>query len=113
MRDLGAERGGKARAERALITRGDEGPRLVDRKTVPGGKADLRQLVGDDGIRRQHLAQNVEIGHLRLNRLDLLERGRRGVADRGAAAGGLAVAALAHRREQFARDRPRVGDYWR
>ena len=49
--DLGAERGRKARAERALIARGDEGARLVDRKAVPGGEADLRQLVGDDGVR--------------------------------------------------------------
>jgi hypothetical protein len=39
--DLGAERGGEARAERALIARGDEGARLVDRKAVPGSEADL------------------------------------------------------------------------
>ena len=39
--DLGAERGRKARAGRALIARGDEGARLVDGKAVPGGKADL------------------------------------------------------------------------
>ena len=106
MRDLGAERGRKARAERALIARGDEGARLVDRKAVPGGKADLRQFVGDDGILRQHLAQDVEVRHLRLNLLDLLMRRCRCLADRGAAAAGLLIAGLPHRCEQFAGRRP-------
>ncbi len=111
MRDLGAERGREARAQRALIARGDEGARLVDRKAVPRRKADLRQFVGDDGVFRQHLAQDVQIGHLRLDRLDLLLRRGRSLADRGAAAVCLRVSALAHRREQFARPGLRVGDH--
>ena len=62
----------------------------VNRKAVPGGKADLRQFVGDDRIVRQHLAQDVQIGHLRLDALDLPLRRRGGLADRGAPAAGLA-----------------------
>ena len=101
MRNLGAERGRETRAERALIARGDEGARLVDRKAVPGGEADLRQFVGDDGVGRQHLAQDVQVRHLRLDLLDLLLRRRGGLADRGAAAAGLAVAGLSHRGDQI------------
>ena len=55
---------------------------------------------------RQHLAQDVQIRHLRLNLLDLLLRRRGGFADRGAAAGGLAVAGLAARRRADRRCRP-------
>src|ERR1019366_8987013 len=99
MRDLGAERGGKARAQRALITRGDEGAGFVDRKTIPGGEANLRQLVSDDGVRRQYLAQNIQVSHLRLDFLNLLQRRRRGLADRGAATARPGVAGLSDRGE--------------
>src|ERR1700730_14288642 len=73
---LAPERSRKVRAERPLIARGDEGARLVNRKTVPGGKADLRQFISDDCVRRQDLAPDVQLGHLWLNLLDLFKRGR-------------------------------------
>ena len=71
--DLDAERGREAGAERTLVARRDEGARLVDRKAVPGSETDLRQLVDDDRIRRQHLTQDLQIRQLRLDLLDLLE----------------------------------------
>ena len=39
--DLGAEGGGKARAQRALVARRNERARFVNRKAVPGRKAEL------------------------------------------------------------------------
>ena len=110
MRDLGAERGGKPRTERALITRGDKGARLVDRKPIPGGEADLRQLIGDDGIVRQHLAQDIQVRHLRLHLLNFPQRRRRSLADRGAAAARLAVAGFSDGCEQLARADFRIRD---
>ena len=63
--DLGAERRGVTPAQRALVARREEGARLVGRIGEAGGVAHLRQLIDQDAVVGQRLADGVEIGELR------------------------------------------------
>ena len=62
---LDAERGGIAIAERALEAATDMAAQIVDRQAEPGGVADLGDLVAEDAVGRQNVADRLEIGHLR------------------------------------------------
>ena len=63
--DLDAERGGVAPAQRALVAGRQEGARLVGRLGEARGVAHLRQLIDQDAVLGQRLADGLEIGDLR------------------------------------------------
>ena len=81
-RHLDAERGRKAGAERAGEARRDQRARRMERKAEPRDVADLRHLVAQDAVLRQHVADRFEERHLRLHLLDRLRGLRLGARDR-------------------------------
>ena len=58
-RVLGAERGGDAPAERALVAGRDVGARRARLVGVARRIADLRELIDDDAVVRQHVADRA------------------------------------------------------
>ena len=66
---LGAERGGISPAERALVAGREERARLVGRIGEAGGVSHLGQLIDQDAVFGQCLADGVQIGDLRRQRL--------------------------------------------
>src|SRR5215472_11880223 len=86
-RVLGAERDGDAPAERALVTRGDEGARRAYLVENARGIADLRQLVDQHAVVGQDVTDRLEIAEddaelFEIGGNALLERPARGDAHR-------------------------------
>ena len=74
MRNLHAERGGKAVPQCALVPAGDQVPRLIHGESVPGSKTDLRDLVNEVAVVWKRFANRIQPSDLRLNYVDALTR---------------------------------------
>ncbi len=86
IRDLHAESGGKAVAQGARESFGDVRARFIDRKSVPGGEANLIYFANEEAIPRQDAADHFQVAHHRLNLLNRVSRECFGIGDKSALA---------------------------